>query len=90
MVKIKLPRMEAFNEKVDSMDAYLRRFERTASNANWAKHSWAKALATLLKGRALEIYNGLGTHHHDDFDALKLALMKGFGISADGMMETFR
>ncbi|XP_069158345.1 uncharacterized protein [Procambarus clarkii] len=80
----------AFDEQVDSMDAYIDRFERRATAGEWSWSTWAQALASLLKGRALCIYQGLGTPMCNDYDALKRALMKGYGISADGMMRAFR
>lgn len=81
-----MPRMEPVDEKIVSVDAYIRCFERMASDAEWKKRFLVGALATLVKGRALEIYHALVHQQHCEVDALKIALMKGFSISADGMM----
>ncbi|XP_069190416.1 uncharacterized protein [Procambarus clarkii] len=89
-VKIKMPNLIAFDEQVYYMDAYIDRFERRATEGKWSRSTWAQALASLLKGRAISIYQGLGTPMCNDYDALKRALMKGYGISADGMMRAFR
>lgn len=76
-MKIKMPSMAPFDDKVDSMDAYIDHFEGMAADAEWKKSFWVGALATLLKGRALEIYHGLSPQQHSDFDSLNEMINEG-------------
>lgn len=48
-----------------------------------------RSICHTVKGRALDLYQGLGHHHPGDYDALKITLIRGFGITADDMMENF-
>ena len=53
------PKLPAFNENTDKMDAYLERFERFAKNNNlnkWQEDVWATRLNALLTGKSLEFY----------------------------------
>nr|XP_045583507.1 uncharacterized protein LOC123746224 [Procambarus clarkii] len=72
------------------MDAYIKRFEGHAADCGWERSKWALALSALLKGRALTIYHSLGPHQRGDYEALTTALLNGFGITADRMLENFR
>ena len=50
--KAKVPKLSPFNEARDSLDAYLKRFERFAENAGWDKSEWATNLSALVQGKA--------------------------------------
>ncbi|KAJ8041494.1 hypothetical protein HOLleu_12324 [Holothuria leucospilota] len=77
--KIRAPRLPPF-EDVDDLDAYLRRYERYATNQNWQQVDMAINLSALLKGRALEVYLGLPPADANDYDKLKEALLKRFSL----------
>ncbi|XP_069168680.1 uncharacterized protein [Procambarus clarkii] len=87
---VKLPKLANFDERGDSMDAYMKRFEGHAADCGWERSKWALALSALLKGRALTIYHSLGPHQRGDYEALTTALLKGFGITAYRTLENFR
>nr|XP_045602176.1 uncharacterized protein LOC123760531 [Procambarus clarkii] len=87
---VKLPKLANFDERGDSMDAYNKRFEGHAADCGWERSKRALALSPLLKGRALTIYHSLGPHQCGDYEALTTALLNGFGITADRMLENFR
>ena len=53
------PKLPAFNENTDKMDAYLERFERFAKNNKWQEDVWATCLSALLTGKSLEFYSRL-------------------------------
>ena len=53
------PKLPAFNENTDKMDAYLERFERFAKNNKWQEDVWATRLSALLTGKSLEFYSRL-------------------------------
>ena len=50
------PKIPAFNEGKDEMDAYLLRYERYATAQEWKKETWATGLSALLQGKALDVY----------------------------------
>ncbi|XP_066965511.1 uncharacterized protein [Macrobrachium rosenbergii] len=50
----KLPKLPVFNDKTDDIDAYLQRFERFATSAEWKNEVWAISLASLLQERKLK------------------------------------
>ncbi|XP_064081439.1 uncharacterized protein LOC135198014 [Macrobrachium nipponense] len=52
--KAKLPKLPVFNDKTDDIDAYLQRFERFATSAEWKHEVWAISLASLLQERQLK------------------------------------
>ena len=58
-VTAKKPELPAFVDGKDDLDAYLARFERTATTNGWASDEWATNLCALLTGRALTVYSCL-------------------------------
>ena len=69
------PKLPAFNENTDKMDAYLERFERFVKNNKWQEDVWATRLSALLTGKSLEFYSTLSREEADDYRMLKLALL---------------
>ena len=65
-------------------------FERFATTAKWEKTGWASKLSALLPGRALEVYSGLSEEAAQDYDRVKLALMKRYDLTEDGYRRKFR
>ena len=72
------PKLPAFNENTDKMDAYLERFERFAKNNKWQEDVWATRLSALLTGKSLEFYSRLSREEADDYRKLKLALLRHY------------
>ena len=89
-VKAKLPKLPSFCDGKDNMDAYLKRFERFAKNANWPVEEWATNLSTLLQGRALEVYSRLSTEDANDYNTLRDALLKRYQLTEEGFRQKFR
>ena len=54
--KPKAPKLPFFDENKDSMDAYIRRFERYATTNGWKEYHYAAFLSALLQGKALDVY----------------------------------
>ena len=48
------PKLPAFNENTDKMDAYLERFESFAKNNKWQEDVWATRLSALMTGKSLD------------------------------------
>lgn len=86
----KLPKLPSFDEKHDRMDAYLKRFERFAVNANWDKGCWATNLSALLQGRSLDVYSRLSPAESVEYDSLKEALLQRFQLTEEGFRSKFR
>ncbi|XP_060584647.1 uncharacterized abhydrolase domain-containing protein DDB_G0269086-like [Ruditapes philippinarum] len=72
-VKVK---MTPFDEKIDSMDAYLNVYETYASAQNWEHEMWSLNLPFLLKGTAREVFDRLPLEDRTDYDKLKRCFVK--------------
>ena len=88
--RAKAPKLPSFVDGKDDLDAYLQRFERFAATAKWEKTGWASKLSALLSGRALEGYSRLSEEAAQDYDRVKLALMKRYDLTEDGYRRKFR
>ena len=88
--RAKAPKLPSFVDGKDDLDAYLQRFERFATTAKWEKTGWASKLSALLPGRALEVYSRLSEEAAQDYDRVKLALMKRYDLTEDGYRRKFR
>ncbi|XP_073233658.1 uncharacterized protein [Porites lutea] len=88
--RAKAPKLPSFVDGKDDLDAYLQRFERFATTAKWEKTGWASKLSALLSGRALEVYSRLSEEAAQDYDRVKLALMKRYDLTKDGYRRKFR
>ena len=88
--RAKAPKLPSFVDGKDDLDAYLQRFERFATTAKWEKTGWASKLSALLSGRALEVYSRLSEEAAQDYDRVKLALMKRYDLTEDGYRCKFR
>ena len=84
------PKLPAFNENTDKMDAYLERFERFAKNNKWQEDIWATRLSALLTGKSLEFYSRLSREEADDYRKLKLALLRHYDYTEEGYRRKFR
>ena len=82
--RAKAPKLPSFVDGKDDLDAYLQRFERFAATAKWEKTGW------VLSGRALEVYSRLSEEAAQDYDRVKLALMKRYDLTEDGYRRKFR
>ncbi len=51
---------------------------------------WATHLSALLTGKALEVYARLPATEIDNFDKLKVALLKRFALTEDGFRKRFK
>ena len=84
------PKLPAFNENTDKMDAYLERFQRFAKNNKWQEDVWATRLSALLTGKSLEFYSRLSREEADDYRMLKLALHRHYDYTEEGYRRKFR
>ena len=89
-MKARIPKLPAFDDKLDDLDAYLQRFERYATSQDWDRDEWAINLSALLKGKALEVYSRLSLDDVTKYDTLKDALLKRFHLTEYGFQFKFR
>lgn len=87
--KAKPPKLPCFSES-DDLDAYLDRFERYAGAQKWERQDWAINLSSLLTGKALFTYGTLPSSEANDYDRLKLALLRRYNLTPDGYKIKFR
>ena len=78
------PKMPVFDEERDSIDAFIRRFERHAKLHNWPKEQWSELLSALLTGRALETYSRMADEKACKYEDLKAALLERYGLTSEG------
>ena len=84
------PKLPAFDDEKDDIDAYLHRFERYATAQSWNPNNWAINLSALLKGKALEVYSRLAVSDASSYDKLKSALLKRYNLTEEGFRNKFR
>ncbi|KAM7304079.1 uncharacterized protein ISCGN_013979 [Ixodes scapularis] len=76
-----------FNERRDDLDAYLQRFERTATGLGWPVEKWAATLGLCLTGEALTVVGRLTPEDALDYAKVKLALFQRFRYTKEGYRE---
>ena len=88
-VQFKPAKLPPFDENKDGIDAYLTRFEKYHTVLRTNKDEWALYLATLLKGKALDVYSRLSSQESSDYDALKMALLRRYQLTEEGLKKRF-
>ena len=83
------PKMPAFDEAKDNMDAFIHRFEIYATTQKWPESKWAVYLGALLRGKALEVYSRLSVDDANDYGILKTALLRRFNFTEEGFKRKF-
>ena len=89
-VKATRPKLPAFNEAKDDMDAYLERYEHFAQSQKWNKKTWAVSLGPLLTGKGLQVYSSLAPTEIDDYQQLKAALLRRYNLTEEGFRHKFK
>ena len=87
MKALKLP---PFNEEKDDLDAYLTRVERACVAFEVRPEHSSTQLARLLQGKALEVYQRLTDEEVDDYEVLKVQLLKRFRLTEGGYRKKFK
>src|SRR6218665_1335447 len=81
--------MPLYNHSED-LDIYLNRFELTCSALKISKDLWVLALIKSLKGQALEVHERLRAEDAQDYDKLKIELLKRFRLTEEGYRKKFK
>ena len=82
------PKLPYFDEEHDSIDSYLFRFEKHATNMDWDRADWAGVLSLLLKGKASTYYHELLTSNVQEY-ILAAHLLKRFQCTEEGFHTKF-
>ncbi len=82
-------RLPFFDDKTDSIDSFLHRFEIFATSQAWPNDVWAQYLSSLLKGRALETYTRMPVNDALDYPRVKDALLRRFELTESGFKSKF-
>src|SRR6218665_693968 len=81
--------MPLYDESED-LDIYLNRFELTCSALKISKDLWVLALIKSLKGQALEVHERMRAEDAQDYDKLKIELLKRFRLTEGGYRKKFK
>ena len=84
------PKLPPFVDGKDDLDSYLNRFERMARSKGWEQNEWAINLSALLTGRALEVYSRLDEQESQDYEKLRDALLRRYGLTGEGYRRKLR
>ena len=88
-IKVKAAKLPYFEEKQDNIDSYLTRFEKYHVTMKTPKEDWAIHLATLLKGKALEVYTRMSSEEGNNYDAVKMALLRRYQLTEESLKKKF-
>ena len=61
-----------------------------ARSKGWERNEWAINLSALLTGRALEVYSRLNEQESCDYDKLRDALLRRYGLTGEGYRHKLR
>src|SRR6218665_3154174 len=77
-------------DQSENLDIYLNRFELTCSALKISKDLWVLALIKSLKGQALEVHERMRAEDAQDYDKLKIELLKRFRLTEGGYRKKFK
>ena len=86
----KAPKLLNFTDDKDSIEEYIIRFERFATENKWPTSGWASNLSALLSGKALGVYSRMASEDAKDFEKLKKALLARYDLNAEGFRKKMR
>ena len=83
------PRLTKLGER-DDIEAYLRTFERMMAVFEVERGQWSYMLAPQLTGKAQKAFAALEDGAAGDYDALKAAILKRYGINEEAYRQRLR
>ena len=84
------PKLSKFDEEKDDMDTYLQRYERFAKTQKWKNDELVANLSPLLTGKGLEVYTSMPDDDVDNYEQLKITLLKRYQLTEEGFRRRFR
>ena len=88
-IKVKAAKLPYIEEKQDNIDSYLTCFEKYHVTMKTPKEIWAIHLATLLKGKALEVYTRMSSEEGNNYEAVKMALLRRYQLTEESLKKKF-
>ena len=82
--------LDPFDEKLESIEVYLDRFEQIAKMYELPEDKWNLRLAHVLKGKAYEVYSKLAEEDTRNYAALRAALLVRYELTASTYRKKFR
>src|SRR6218665_1424452 len=82
--RTKMIKMPTFHEERSCLDAFLVRFERMCTAYQVDKSLWAMTLSRFLDGKALSVYQRMGSEDCQDYEKLKTELLRRFRLTEGG------
>ena len=82
--------LDPFDEKLESIEVYLDRFEQIAKMYELPEDKWNLRLAHVLKGKAYEVYSKLAEEDARNYAALRAALLVKYELTASTYRKKFR
>src|SRR6218665_3370372 len=82
--RTKMIKMPTFHEERSCLDAFLVRFERMCTAYQVDKSLWAMTLSRFLDGKALSVYQRIGSEDCQDYEKLKTELLRRFRLTEGG------
>ena len=88
--KLKLPQLPPFDPKDSSVITYITRFERYFEVSGYSSEKKAIVLSSYLRGESLEVFHRLDSTQCNDYEVLKAALLKRFGVTPEKCRTEFK
>ena len=88
--RTKMIKMPTFHEERSCLDAFLVRFERMCTAYQVDKSLWAMTLSRFLDGKALSVYQRMGSEDCQDYEKLKTELLRRFRLTEGGYRKKFK
>ena len=89
-INVHKPKLPKFEEGKDDMDTYLQQYERFAKTQKWKNDKLVANLSPLLTGKGLEVYTSMPDDDIDNYEQLKIALLKRYQLTEEGCRRRFR
>ena len=89
-INVHKPKIPKFKEGKDDMDTYLQRYEKFAKTQKWKNDELVANLSPLLTGKGLEVYTSMPDDDIDNYEQLKIALLKRYQLTEEGFRRRFR
>src|SRR6218665_1217211 len=78
------------HDQSEDLHCYLNRFELTCNPLKISKDLWVLALIKSLKGQALEVHERMKAEDAQDYEKLKVELLKRFRLTEGGYRKKFK
>ncbi|XP_058021648.1 uncharacterized protein LOC131189536 [Ahaetulla prasina] len=70
--------------------AFLASFEQVATACHWPRGEWVAQLLPALYGEAEEAFQSLDTIHQEDYENVKVAILRGDAVKSEVQRQRFR